>query len=174
MNKSTLRARCLVSAGVVAAAFASCWTNALAAGPSRHANAAQVCNSGTGEGLGHPSNACWGVYEAALEARDYSAALEAIRVGCRHKRVDFCLFAANVRVTPESIPAARSAAERYTIRRAFENAEALVTTVEVDDAEAPLFAAQASKARRAHGQRNAGTKVRLAANAPMPARPHQR
>jgi hypothetical protein len=165
MINSTLFARCVVSVTLAAAVFVSCWTPALAAGPSKHAHAVQVCNSGAGEGFGHPSNACWAVYEAAFEARDYNAALEAVHIGCRHKRVDFCLFVANVNVSPATIQAASTATERYNIRRAFENAEAFVTMREIEDAEAPLFAAEASKSRRLHAQRNARAKMRLAGHA---------
>ena len=168
MINSTVRTRCLISASLVAAAFVTCWTNAFAAAPSKHAHAVQVCNAGVGEGFGHPSNACWSVYETALEARDYLAALEALRIGCRYKRVDFCLFSANIRLTPEAIQSATTATDRYRIRRAFENAEALVTSQEIEDAEAPLFAAEAMRAQRALAQRNARARVRLVGHAREP------
>jgi hypothetical protein len=140
--------------------------DANAGGPAdRKHEAPRVCASGSGHGFGHPSNACWAVYESAMERRDFAAAFEAVHVGCtRYARIDFCMFAANLKVTPDAIRAAATAAERYTIRRAFERAEAIVTVHESDDAEAPLIVAEAERLRRNTRQQQARVKTRLARN----------
>jgi hypothetical protein len=55
------------------------------------------------------------------------------------------LFRANWDLTPESIRAAATSVDKYKLRIATERAELVVTTAEIDDAEAPLILKEAAR-----------------------------
>lgn len=56
-------------------------------------DATRVCETGQGNGYGHPSNACWIAYEAAIDRRDSARGLQIMQHSCgKYQRADHCLF----------------------------------------------------------------------------------
>jgi hypothetical protein len=133
------------------AVCASSFSAALAAAPAvPHDPATAACVAGVHtEAYSEASNACWMVYSNAMAANDYASAAAAVRLGCeRDRRTDFCMFATRWGVTADSIREAKTSAERYKIRRAAEDAESFVTTVEIEDVELQMQRTALARALR--------------------------